>query len=225
MGTAKPEVPQKVTGASVLTNRSVNVPHDFEVTKTPVTFPKKPEKAAPKVNFFAAPSRLKTSTVNPLANPFAVSKPPLVQCTIKALPKSATKDQTELKFDSSISINEWDDLDDFETPVKERVVSPCASAKKPSLLEQNVSPKSCTGKDGTSLNGRSLAGSTDFLSDANGISTRAPEMELEDSPIKKTKKRRTVQQKSMLSDTEDEEIIDCDSPAKKEEEVEKCGTS
>lgn len=240
-GITKPDVPQKVTGANVLTNRSVNVPHNLEVTKTPVTFPKKPEKAAPKVNFFTAPGRPKSSTVNPLANPFAVSKPLLVQSTIKAVPKSAilpvdsTKDQTvsELRSDSflSVSINEWDDLDDFETPVKEKVVSPCASTKKTSVMEQNTSPNSsCTKNDGTSLNGRSLATGTtaapkDVLSDANGISTEPLENEPEDSPIKKTKKRKTtVLQKSILSDTEDEEIIDCNPPAEKVEE-EKCATS
>ncbi|XP_056621920.1 recQ-like DNA helicase BLM isoform X2 [Triplophysa dalaica] len=202
---------------------------------------KKPEKAAPKVNFFTAPSRPKTSNVNPLANPFAVSKPLLVQSTIKAIPKYAilpvdsNKDQTvsELKSDSflSDSINEWDDLDDFETPVKEKVVSPCASTKQTNVLEQNASPNSsCSKKDGTSLNGSSLAAGTtaapkDFMSNANGIDTEACEREPEDSPIKRTKKRKTtVHQKSILSDTEDEEIIDCNLPAKKKEEEAKCVT-
>ncbi len=95
-GVSKVEVPQKVTGANVLANRSVNIPRSCEVTKTPVTFSQKPERAAPKVNFFAAPSRPKTNTVNPLVNPFAVNKTPPVQSTIKDLSKSAAlpKDQT-----------------------------------------------------------------------------------------------------------------------------------
>ncbi|XP_055029688.2 recQ-like DNA helicase BLM isoform X1 [Misgurnus anguillicaudatus] len=233
-GITKQDIHQKVTGANVLTNRSVNVPHNFEVTKTPVTFLKKPEKAAPKVNFFTAPSRRKTMTVNPLANPFAMSKPPLVQSTLKVLPKStilpmdSTKDQTvgELKTDTSLStsINEWDDFDDFETPVKERVVSPSAgtSTKKLGVLAQNTSPNSsCTKKVDTSLNGSSEATTDpkDVLPAADKISTEAPEREPEDSPIKKTKKRKTsAQQKSLMSDTEDEEIIDCIPPSAKEEE-------
>lgn len=222
------EVPQKVTGANVLANRSVNVLRSCEVTKTPVTFSQKPERVAPKVNFFTAPSKPKAITVNPLANPFALNKTPLIQSTIKALsksaalPKDSTDDQTvgEAKRDiSQLSFNEWDDLDDFETPVKGRVVSPVAgtSTKKPSVSDQNTSPNSsCTRSDET--NGGSLATETitvpkDVLSAANGVST-----EPEDSPIKKIKRRKSVQQKALLSDTEDEEIIDCISPDKNQED-------
>ncbi|KAK9959070.1 hypothetical protein ABG768_011152 [Culter alburnus] len=227
-GISKVEVPQKVTGANVLANRSVNVLRSCEVTKTPVTFSQKPERVAPKVNFFTAPSKPKAITVNPLANPFALNKTPLIQSTIKALsksaalPKDSTDDQTvgEAKRDiSQLSFNEWDDLDDFETPVKGRVVSPVAgtSTKKPSVSDQNTSPNSsCTRSDET--NGGSLATETitvpkDVLSAANGVST-----EPEDSPIKKIKRRKSVQQKALLSDTEDEEIIDCISPDKNQED-------
>lgn len=232
------DVPQKVT---VLANRSVNVLRSCEVTKTPVTFPQKPERVAPKVNFFTAPSRLKTIIVNPLANPFAVNKTPLVQSTIKALPKSAalpkdsTDDQTvgEFKNDlSQLSFNEWDDLDDFETPVKGRVVSPVAgtSTQKPSVSDQNTSPNSsCAKSDETTLHGGSHATETitapkDVLSAANGVSTEPAEIETEESPIKKGKRRKSVQQKALLSDTEDEEIIDCISPVKNQEDF-KCVTS
>ncbi|XP_048023939.1 Bloom syndrome protein homolog isoform X2 [Megalobrama amblycephala] len=201
-----------------------------------VEVPQKPERVAPKVNFFTAPSKPKAITVNPLANPFAVNKTPLVQSTIKALsksaalPKDSTDDQTvgEPKRDiSQLSFNEWDDLDDFETPVKGRVVSPIAgtSTKKPSVSDQNTSPNSsCARSDETTLNGGSQATETitvpkDVLSAANGVST-----EPEDSPIKKIKRRKSVQQKALLSDTEDEEIIDCTSPVKNQEDI-KCATT
>ncbi|XP_017207539.1 recQ-like DNA helicase BLM isoform X2 [Danio rerio] len=227
-GISKVEVPQKVTGSSVLANRSVNIPSNFEVTKNPVTFSQKPERVAPKVNFFTAPSKPKTNTVNPLANPFALNKTPLVQSTIKALPKSAalpkdsTNDQTvELKHDiSQLSFNEWDDLDDFETPVKSRVASPVAgtSTKKPSVSDQNTS-SSCSSKcEETKVNEESQATETitapkDVLSAANGVSTETAEREPEDSPIKKSKRpKKSVQHTALLSDTEDEEIIHCVSP-------------
>ncbi|XP_052388162.1 recQ-like DNA helicase BLM isoform X4 [Carassius gibelio] len=192
-----------------------------------VEAPQKPERAAPKVNFFAAPSRPKTNTVNPLANPFAVIKTPPVQSTIKDLLKPAAlpKDQNvgELKHDiSQLSFNEWDDLDDFETPVKTRVVSPVTgtSTKKLSVSDQNTPQNSsCAKSDETALNGglqvtETLTAPKDVLSAANRVSTEPAEREPEDSPIKKTKRhRKSVQQKALLSDTEDEEIIDCTSPA------------
>ncbi|KAG1944816.1 Bloom syndrome protein homolog isoform X2 [Pimephales promelas] len=205
-----------------------------------VEVPQKPERVAPKVNFFTAP-RQKTITVNPLANPFAVNKTPLVQSTIKALPKSAalpkdsTDDQTvgEFKRDlSQLSFNEWDDLDDFETPVKGRVVSPVAgtSAQKPSGSDQNTSPNSsCAKSDKTTLHGVSedtetITAAKDVLSAANGVSTELAEIETEESPIKKGKRHKSVQQKALLSDTEDEEIIDCISPVKNQEDF-KCVTT
>uniref|UniRef100_A0A673GIZ8 RecQ-like DNA helicase BLM n=1 Tax=Sinocyclocheilus rhinocerous TaxID=307959 RepID=A0A673GIZ8_9TELE len=230
---SKVEVPQKVTGANVLANRSVNIPRSCEVTKTPVTFSQKPERAAPKVNFFAAPSRPKTNTVNPLANPFAVNKTPPVQSTIKDLLKSAAlpKDQTvgEPKHDiSQLSFNEWDDLDDFETPVKTRVVSPVTgtSTKKLSVSDQNTPPNSsCAKSDETTLNGglqvtEAITAPKDVLSAANRVGTEPAEREPEDSPIKKTKRhKKSVQQKALLSDTEDEEIIDCTSPEKNQKDI------
>uniref|UniRef100_A0A8C1QGJ6 RecQ-like DNA helicase BLM n=1 Tax=Cyprinus carpio TaxID=7962 RepID=A0A8C1QGJ6_CYPCA len=230
---SKVEVPQKVTGANVLTNRSVNIPRSCEVTKTPVTFSQKPERAAPKVNFFAAPSRPKTNTVNPLANPFAVNKTPPVQSTVKDSLKSAPvpKDQTvgEPKHDiSQLSFNEWDDLDDFETPVKARVVSPVTgtSTKKLSVSDQNTPPNSsCAKRDETTLNGglqvtKTITAPKDVLSAANRVSTEPAERDPEDSPIKKTKRhKKSVQQKALMSDTEDEEIIDCTSPDKNQKDI------
>uniref|UniRef100_A0A8C1B911 RecQ-like DNA helicase BLM n=1 Tax=Cyprinus carpio carpio TaxID=630221 RepID=A0A8C1B911_CYPCA len=209
---SKVEVPQKVTGANVLANRSVNIPRSCEVTKTPVTFSQKPERAAPKVNFFAAPSRPKTNTVNPLANPFAVNKTPPVQSTVKDSLKSAPvpKDQTvgEPKHDiSQLSFNEWDDLDDFETPVKARVVSPVTgtSTKKLSVSDQNTPPNSsCAKRDETTLNGglqvtKTITAPKDVLSAANRVSTEPAERDPEDSPIKKTKRhKKSVQQKALL---------------------------
>lgn len=228
-GISNVDVPQKVTGANVLANRSVNVLRSCEVTKTPVTFSQKPERVAPKVNFFAAPSRLKAIAVNPLANPFAVNKTPIVQSTIKASAKSESlaKDSTdyqsvvEPKHDfSQLSFNEWDDLDDFETPVK-GIVSPVVgtATKKPSVSDQNTSPNSCCAKsDETTLNGGSQATETiiapkDVLSAVNEVHT-----EPEDSPINKIKRRKSVQHKALLSDSEDEEIIDCISPVKNQED-------
>ncbi|XP_073706264.1 recQ-like DNA helicase BLM [Garra rufa] len=234
-GISTVKVPQKVTCANVLTNRSVNVPRSCEVTKTPVTFSHKPERAAPKVNFFTAPSKPKTITVNPLANPFALNKTPPVQSTIKKLLKSAAlpKDQTvgEPKRDiSQLSFSEWDDLDDFETPVKAKAVSPVTgtSTKKLSVSDQNTSQSSsCAKGDETTLNGDSqvtetITASKDALSAANSVSTEPAEREPEDSPIKKTKRHKSVQQRALPSDTEDE-IIDCISPEKSQKDI-KCVT-
>uniref|UniRef100_A0A672RLK2 RecQ-like DNA helicase BLM n=1 Tax=Sinocyclocheilus grahami TaxID=75366 RepID=A0A672RLK2_SINGR len=232
-GISKVEVPLKVTGANVLANRSVNISRSCEVTKTHVTFSQNPKRATPKVNFFTAPSRPKTNTVNPLVNPFAVNKTPPVQFTIKDLPKSAAfpKDQTvcEPKCDiSQLSFNEWDDLDDFETPVKARVPSPVTetSTKKLSVSDQNMSPNSsCAKSDDTTLNGgsqvtESITIPKDVLSAANRVSTEPAEREPEDSPIKKSKRhKKSVQQKALLSDTEDEEIIDCITPDKNEKDI------
>ncbi len=232
-GISKVEVPQKVTGAKVLANRSVNIPRSCEVTKTPVTFSQKPGRAAPKVNFFAAPSRPKTNTVNPLVNPFAVNKTPPVQSTIKNLPTLPT-DQTvgEPKRDiSQLSFNEWDDLDDFQTPVKTNVASPVTGTftKKLSVSDQSTSPNSSRTINGeTTLNGDSQVTETitapkDVLSADNRVSIEPAEREPEDSPIKKSKRHKKLKQKALLSDTEDE-IIDCITPDKNEKDI-KCVTS
>ncbi|RXN21309.1 Bloom syndrome -like protein [Labeo rohita] len=203
-----------------------------------VEVPQKPEKAAPKVNFFTAPSRPKTITVNPLANPFAVNKTPPVQSTVKELPKSAAlpKDQTvgESKRDiSQISFSEWDDLDDFETPVKAKVVSPVTgtSTKRLSVSDQNTSPNSsCAKSDETPINGGSQVTETvtapkDVLLAANSVSTELAEREPEDSPIKTTKRhKKSVQQQALLSDSEDE-IIDCISPEKNQKDIECVSTA
>ncbi|XP_043072533.1 Bloom syndrome protein homolog isoform X2 [Puntigrus tetrazona] len=201
-----------------------------------VEVPQKPEKAAPKVNFFTVPSKPKTNTVNPLANPFAVNKTPTVQYIIKDSPKSAAvpKDQAvgDPKCDiSQLSFSEWDDLDDFETPVKARVASPVtetSTKKKLSVSDQNTSLHSpCAKSDETTNEGsqvtETITAPKDVLSASNIGSIEPAEREPEDSPIKKSKRhKRTAHKNALLSDTEDE-IIDCVTPEKNEKDI-KCVT-
>ncbi|TRY58289.1 hypothetical protein DNTS_031055 [Danionella cerebrum] len=217
------QVPQKVTGASVLAHKSVNTPRTFEVTKAPVTFSSKPDKAAPKLNFFTAPTRQKTNFVNPQANPFALNKAPLVQSTFVALPKESIPDQTvACKPDTSqLSFNEWDDLDDFEAPVKERT-SPIfvrSSSKKANGSVEITSSNSSTKIEETAIHIdakaiEAIAAPQEAELTSNGVSIETDERGLEDSPIKKTKRsKKTVQLKAILTDDE-EEIINCITPDK-----------
>ncbi|XP_019896125.2 Bloom syndrome protein homolog isoform X2 [Esox lucius] len=134
-GITNVEVPTKVNSSNGLTNRSVNVPCDIAVTKPPLTFSTKPKRPLAKVNFSSVIPKSKSEVISPFLNPFSVSKP------ISSVGSSATHSPALTKSASLITGNNgsqstgldscfdnpsdgWDDLDDFETPVKGNCKTP-----------------------------------------------------------------------------------------------------
>lgn len=132
-GINKLEVPAKVITPDVLAARNVNVPKNNVVTKSPLTFSNKLDR--PQTNktntFFPISSKGKSDSVSQKEkcaptrqNPFAVS----ATKSTAAPPKGASKqpaDNSESapsSLDTSLGfpVDDWDDLDDFETPAKSR---------------------------------------------------------------------------------------------------------
>uniref|UniRef100_A0A4W4GFF0 RecQ-like DNA helicase BLM n=1 Tax=Electrophorus electricus TaxID=8005 RepID=A0A4W4GFF0_ELEEL len=229
-GINKTEVPQKVTGTNVFASRSVNVPRSCEITKTPLKFPCKPERPPPKFNF-TAPSKTKTQTTNPLTNPFAVSKHTPAQ-SVQSLPEpdnipadpNGDKTLGLVGADNSfgVHLDDWDDFDDFETPIKGRAASqsPGTLVKKSSGQDKEISPKTDADKGANTIKNGALPIVQDIAtSGIQQITTENPLAEQyhahagpaggepDDSPIKTTKRRLTsLQLKPLLSDSEDEKI-------------------
>ncbi|KAI4905292.1 hypothetical protein NFI96_022712 [Prochilodus magdalenae] len=244
-GVSKAEVPQKVICANVFANRSVNVPRSCEVTKPPLTFPNKPERAPPKFNFFTAPNKTKPQTINPLANPFAVSKstpaPSVIEASAKPDPFTPTDTngdkvvKTVVDNSFTIPVDDWDDFDDFETPVKGKAPSqsPQISVKKTSEPGKDVSLVVASAKSAeTTENGSLPVGpsfgfsgeSQEITAESSGEEQHdaligAKAGELDDSPIKTTKRRLSgIQRKPLLSDSEDESIADIVKPKDRTDE-------
>ncbi|XP_062861381.1 recQ-like DNA helicase BLM isoform X2 [Trichomycterus rosablanca] len=225
------EVPKKVIGSNVFSNRNVNVPFSCEVTKAP--FPNKPERPSSKITFFTAPGKPKTQTVNPLANPFAVSKLSSAQPSISGLPKSASRCMSNNGSDTvdlvgadnslGISLDDWDDFDDFETPSKGKVAaqSPVnktsATEKTPTKVFSALSNDNRKNKD---LPIKESFGTTENTLDTHAADqggTQSGLSEPDDSPIKTTK--RSAKHNSLMSDSEDDADVSIVEPADKTEET------
>ncbi|KAM9754767.1 recQ-like DNA helicase BLM isoform 2-T2 [Menidia menidia] len=128
-GTTKVEFPTKVIGSNVLANRNVNVPKNTWVTESSLTFSNKlerPQKS--KINSF-----FPVSSKCPSDSP-ACPTPPAESGNKVTLP--STKADTELCRGSGVNaaslnlsgfpMDDWDDLDDFETPTRTKNDSLCS---------------------------------------------------------------------------------------------------
>ncbi|XP_030621193.1 Bloom syndrome protein homolog [Chanos chanos] len=232
-GISKVEVPSKVTGPNVLANRSVNIPDNTKITQPPLTFSTKPERPLAKVNTFTTKPKTKTQGINPASNPFAVRKP----SPVKTFPNAdilSTKNSSNktVESDSSLVIHtdDWDDLDDFETPVKGRAVlqSPGTLGKKPTEVVKDTSPKGQSVNFKNTDGNRNSHGPQSFATEdvevvsetprnvSNNIRAVPDELEPEDSPVKLTKRRRSVPPQSLMSDSEGEDL-ECGSVDEKTE--------
>ncbi|XP_049579124.1 recQ-like DNA helicase BLM isoform X3 [Syngnathus scovelli] len=190
LGTSWTETPSKVTSPNVLASRNVNVPANSLVTQRVVTFSNKPKTSQnSKINNFFSVSSKCNSDVSTDSVP-AFRSPSSLASTGKVCPPKFdrpglnTNVSTPISLDESLGfqIDDWDDLDDFETPTK---------AKNASFNEDTsrtdkpiASPK----KDETqTIQVRELA-----------------ESELDDSPINTPRRRHPAYRKSVISDSEDD---------------------
>lgn len=132
-GVNKVEVPAKVIIPDVLADRNVNVPKNNLVTKSLLTFSNKLERPqSNKINtIFPISSKGKSDSISqkdkcapPRQNPFAVSATKATAAPSKGASKQpvGSSQSAPSNLDTSLGfpMDDWDDLDDFETPVKSR---------------------------------------------------------------------------------------------------------
>lgn len=123
------QVPTKVISPDVLSDRNVNVPKYTLVTESPLTFSNKPEK--PQTNkikaFFPVSSKGKSDTISQKdkcatsrQNPFAIAAKDTAAPTTSISKSTSSSHSTPTNLDASLGfpVDDWDDMDDFETPVK-----------------------------------------------------------------------------------------------------------
>ncbi|KAJ8417515.1 hypothetical protein AAFF_G00223580 [Aldrovandia affinis] len=122
-GTSDVAVASKVIYSNVSTDAKVNVPHSSIVSNpfTSLTKPKISSFVSPNTN--TKPQKFTPVEIGPPVTKFAgvlctAQIPPLAAKQDSGVPKdSAVKDQVPDPF-LGISVEEWDDFDDFETPVR-----------------------------------------------------------------------------------------------------------
>ncbi|XP_060780018.1 recQ-like DNA helicase BLM isoform X2 [Neoarius graeffei] len=180
------------------------------------------------------PGKARTQTFKPGANPFAVSKPSLVEPSISRLHKpknnslAGTNGSKDLELpkgciSSTISLDDWDHFDDFETPVK-------GEGKGPNKYP---SPKCAGAQNFNTKNGRlPTVGSFGPSDEACFVSTRILAVNQGgaqsghtngESPINTTEHLISVKHKSLRSD-EDKSIDAGINPSHKFEENFNCST-
>ncbi|GLD58689.1 Bloom syndrome protein isoform X1 [Lates japonicus] len=228
LGTTKVEVPTKVISSNVLANRNVNVPKSSLVTKSPLTFSNKlerPQKS--KINsFFPVSSKGKSDSISPADNCAPAGQTSLAGFGAKAKVTTAPTDSqftsrysTSTSLDASLGfpLDNWDDLDDFETPAKTKndsfgsEVPGNSSNLDASVMTPDLS--NCfSNKSGLSRSEKSCKG-TDELEQSDNKAAVSPEpsfnqdleeLFLDNSPIRMPRRRPHAHLKSVMSDSEEE---------------------
>ena len=106
-GTTKVDVPFKLLKSNVLTKRSVNI--------SPPTIPNKPERCHPNVNSFFSVNT-KTKVDSPSITARKLPSTHVIPDTPQDKPSSGN--QVDLAASFQFPEDDWDDFNDFETPVK-----------------------------------------------------------------------------------------------------------
>lgn len=235
-GTTKVDVNTKVNNANVLANRNVNVSNNNNVvTKSSLTFSNKHEIQKSKISsFFTVSSKGKSDSISPTdtCSP-AVSGFKLTHSKGSNQISSGSESKaTNLDASLGFPVDDWDDLDDFETPTRAKkdssssevlglhskpVSSP--SEEKTQLLGKVnhkanlMTPKSDNDSVGVSRSDLSCKEDDDDLdcgvnnhtaSSGTALKEDPVDCETEDSPIKVTMKRIPAHPKSVISDSEEE---------------------
>ncbi|XP_051237812.1 recQ-like DNA helicase BLM isoform X1 [Dicentrarchus labrax] len=248
-GTTKVEVRTKVISSNVLASRNVNVPQNSLVTKSPLTFSNKLERPQKSKinNFFPVSSQGKLDPISPAGNSAPASQTPSAVSAIKVTTAPTKSDDqftrgnggNSAHLDASLGfpMDDWDDFDDFETPVKAKndsfsseisgkstnpVSSPCKEKAQftgklnhdASLMTPELS-NSFANKNGLSRSEQSIETDERMMLSVDEAVSPGPslnqdpaECELEDSPIKNTRRRPHAQLKSVMSDREEENDVD-----------------
>lgn len=242
--TKKVEVPTKVISSNVLANRNVNVPKNGLVTKSPLTFPTKLERPQKSKinNYFPVSSKGTPDAISHTdnyatsgQNPFAVSAIKVTTASNNSGSQFTNGTQGHSSLDASLGfpMDDWDDFDDFETPV--RAKNDSFSSEKPgkgsnpasSLCEEKTQfteklnhnasvtiPESSssfanTNVDKSCIDTVGLEHSVDTAPGSPGPSFNhgLEECGLGDSPVRMTKKHCT-RLKSVMSDSEEDNDVE-----------------
>lgn len=245
-GTTKVEVPAKVISSNVLANRNVNVPKNSLMTKSPLTFSNKLERPQKSKinNFFPVSSKGKLDAISPAGNcaPAGQTSSAVSASKVTTAPSkcdnqfSSGNGGTSTSLDASLGfpMDDWDDFDDFETPVKAKndsisseisgkSTNPVSSLSEEktqftgklnhdaSLLTPELNNSFAT-RNGLCRNEQSQM-ETDELEHSVNKAAVSPgpilnkdpaEFELKDSPVRMTIRRPPVHLKSVLSDSEED---------------------
>lgn len=236
-GSTKVEVKTKVTSSNVLANRNVNVPKNSLVIKSPLTFSNKLERPQKSKinNYFPVSSKAKPDSISPAGD----CSPAVSGFKVSA---ALTKDNNQFNsgnasnttnLDASVGfpMDDWDDLDDFETPAKGKSDSFCSETSVASGKPVSSPCKEkgdFTGKVGhnssvelsntisnvLSRSEMSCGETSELVYNINKAaaspgphSKQDPEFELEDSPIRVASRRLPAHLKSVMSDSEEDSNI------------------
>ncbi|XP_061781212.1 recQ-like DNA helicase BLM isoform X2 [Nerophis lumbriciformis] len=197
LGTSRAVIPTKVTSPNVLANRNVNVPKNSLVTK-PVTFSNKPARSQKsKISSF-----LSTSSKSDISSEGVCT--PAVQRPSVSSPKYdkqvlSTNESTSTNLDASLGfqMDDWDDLDDFETPAK---------AKNDSFTGE-VTETTTTSIRPVSAEGAIEPAGVPTADEAHVSPAPSPlpaEFEVDDSPVHTPRRRQPAYIKSVVSDSEED---------------------
>lgn len=251
-GTTKVEVPTKVISSNVLANRNVNVPKNSLVTKSPVTFSNKLEKPQKsKINaFFTVNSKGKLDSISTTDYCSPSDQFPSVVSAIKVttaptksdshFPSDTQGNSTSLDASLGIPMDDWDDLDDFETPAKAKNDSvnseksgKCANPVS-SPIEEKIQiagklnhdaslmtpqlSSSFANKHGLSRSELSCM-EMDRLEHSDGAAISPgpsfnqdpAEYELQDSSVRSTRRRNPAHLRSVMSDSEEDKDVEFES--------------
>ncbi|KAG7521534.1 Bloom syndrome protein isoform X1 [Solea senegalensis] len=242
-GSTKVDVPAKVISSNVLANRNVNVPKNRLVTKPLLTFSNKlegPQKSKIS-NFFPVSSKGKSDSISPAAqthSPVSAIKGTTAPSGNESHFTCGNSTSTSLDASLGFPMDDWDDFDDFETPVRTKNDSLCSekSGKSTPVITPKEERTQGTGKlslyssDETPVFSKknSHCTSEKSLLETNvekaAISTlptfdQDPDFLLGDSPdIPKRRRRPVTYKKSVMSDSDEdikavskpsEETTDC----------------
>ena len=232
-GTTKVEVPSKVISSNVLANRNVNVPKNSLVTESPLTFSNKPERPQKsKINsFFTTSSKSKSDSCSLAGDCAAASQTSSAVSAIKVTTApaksdnqltSSTRGTSSLDASLGFPLDDWDDFDDFETPVKTK-----KDSFNSEITEKSYNPvpspgekTQFAGKTGLSISEQSCIKTDEFghsvdkaaISSGPSLNQDPVESEPEDSPIKTTRRRRRPPPppppKSVFSDSEEDNDVE-----------------
>ncbi|XP_041795024.1 Bloom syndrome protein homolog isoform X2 [Chelmon rostratus] len=246
LGTTKVEIPSKVISGNALANRNVNVPKNSLVTKSPLTFSNKldrPQKSQIS-NFFSVNSKGKSDCISPAGNCAPAGQTTSKVSAVKVPAAPVTSDNqltsgtrgssTSLDASLGFSIEDWDDFDDFETPVKTKndsftseisgkktnpVSSHCeektqfagklshdASLVTPELISSSANNNGHSKSKQSCMETYELEPGVDEAAVSPGPSlNRDPaEYELDDSPVKIARRRPPAHLNSVMTDSEED---------------------
>ncbi|XP_057693552.1 recQ-like DNA helicase BLM [Corythoichthys intestinalis] len=194
------ETSNKVNSPNVFASRNINIPQKNLVTPPVGTFSNKstPSQKYKINNFFSTSSKCK-SDINPGGLPVFQS-PTLLPSSGKMCP-SPPKSGTPVNLDTSLGleIDDWDDMDDFEMPMKKKNNSFNGDLSKTESGSFVAEGKT----ESTEGQCRLKLDEAEVIPDP--VVVEPSETELDDSPINTPRRRHPVNLKSVVSDSEEDD--------------------